>query len=127
MLTQKMSIGEDNKANLLYVNTPAYIFYRYKLRSRDKIYGGIGPYMGVGLAGNIMEDKVQWGSEEGVDHLKRLDYGASAKIGYRGYTGLDISASYDYGVPDIFSLFSSGSLHNRVLRLSVGYTFSLVD
>lgn len=127
MVKQETAGGGENKANLFYVNTPAYVFYRYKLRSRDKVYGGIGPFMGLGLFGNIMGDNVKWGSEEGVSHLKRLDYGVSGKIGFRGYSGLDISVSYDYSIPDIFSLFESGSLHNRVLRLSVGYAFSLVD
>lgn len=127
MTTQKMDMDMENKANLLYINTPAYVFYRYKLRSRDKIYAGVGPYMAIGVAGTIMNDKVQWGSEAGVDHLKRLDYGVSAKIGFRSYYGFDVTASYDYGIPDIFTLYSSGSLKLRAMRLSVGYAFDLAD
>ena len=127
MTTQKMSSDMTNKANLLYVNIPVYVFYRYKLRSRDKIYAGIGPYTAIGITGNILGDKVSWGKEEGVDHLKRLDYGVTAKVGYRGYYGIDFSASYDYGIPDIFSTYESGSLKHRAIRFSIGYAFSFED
>lgn len=127
MTKQKVNSELTNEANLLYVNVPAYVFYRYKFRSRDKIYLGLGPYAGLGISGNIMGDKVQWGKEEGVDHLKRLDYGLSAKIGYRSYYGFDIAASFDYGIPDIFSIYSSGSLKLRAIRLSIGYALDFAD
>lgn len=127
MTTQEMSNGSVNKANLLYANVPAYLFYRYKLRSKNKIYAGIGPYVGVGISGKILGDKVQWGTIVGEDHLKRLDYGISAKIGYRGFYGLDIAASYDYGIPDVFSLFESQSLKHQAIRLSIGYAIDLAD
>lgn len=127
MTTQDLTNESENKANLLYVNVPAYLFYRYKLRSKNKIYVGIGPYLGIGMAGKIMNDKVQWGNEEGVDHLKRFDYGLSGKIGYRGFYGLDIAASYDYGIPNVFSIYPSGSLKHRAIRLSIGYTLDLAD
>lgn len=127
MASQKLSDEMKNDANLLYANVPAHVFYRYKLRSRDKIYAGIGPYVAMGVTGTIMGDKVKWGNEPSENHLKRLDYGVSGKIGFRGYTGLDIAIQYDYGIPDVFILYKSQSLKHRALRLSVGYSFSLVD
>ena len=127
MTTQKLDMGIKNKANLLYLNIPAYLYYRHKLRSKDKIYAGIGPYMGIGISGNIMGDKVQWGDIVNSDHLKRMDYGVSAKIGYRSFYGFDVSAAYDFGIPDVFSYISSQSLKYRTIRLSVAYAINLAD
>lgn len=127
MTKQDLTGDLQNEANLLYVNIPAYLMYRYKLRSKDKVYGGIGPYLGVGTTGTLMGDKVQWGSEAGTDHLKRIDYGVTAKIGYRGFSGIDISASYDYGIPDVITVFPSWSLKHRAIRLSIGYALNLND
>lgn len=125
--------------NLYYLDLPIYIGYRYRFRNLNKIHFGIGPYAGFGLFGNSIktqtlggvttEDKVKikWGGDNEYDDLKRLDYGVSAKAGFYFDRGLDISVSYDYGLPNIASMGSTIEMNNRVLRFSIGYTFSLDD
>lgn len=131
---QDLEIGENTQErawNLYYADIPVYFKYSKKLRSRDKIYGGIGPYFGVGLFGTWdkgeSDESIEWGSDASNDHLKRLDYGLSAKVGYYSYGGLNVSASYDYGLPNITTAADLPEFKHRVLRLSVGYSFKFND
>ncbi|MFV0593211.1 MAG: porin family protein [Draconibacterium sp.] len=127
----------ENKLNLIYVNLPVYMFYRYKLRSRSKLYAGAGPYISYGVSGKAKvsamgdvtggEYKITWGSKENEDYMKPLDYGVSAKAGYRTYSGFDIALSYDFGFPDVFMLYESQSMKHRALRLTIGYALPLAD
>ena len=133
-----MTIDQENVLSAYYADIPVYFKYAKKLRSRDKIYGGIGPYVGVGIFGKIENsysgegisggesENIKWGSDETEDDLKRLDYGLSAKIGYYSYGGLNISASYDYGLPNVAAAENPEFKH-RILRVSVGYSLKFDD
>ncbi len=140
--TQEYSLNDYSSkyvTNLYYVDAPFYLQYRYRFRNRNKIYIGAGPYVGMGLFGKtkstytlndeetVVEHKIKWGGDDEVDDLKRLDYGVSARAGYHWDDGFDISASYDYGIPNIASMGENISMKSRVLRLTLGYTFSLYD
>lgn len=125
--------------SLYYIDVPFYIQYRYRFRNLNKIYAGIGPYAGLGLFGNTVttqtlagesneiQHKIKWGSDDENDDLKRFDYGVSARAGFHFDSGLDVSASYDYGIPSIASMGENIKMRSRVLRVSLGYTFSLFD
>lgn len=125
--------------SLYYIDVPFYIQYRYRFRNLNKIYLGIGPYAGLGLFGNTVttqnlggesneiQHKIKWGNDDENDDLKRFDYGVSARVGFHFDGGLDVSASYDYGIPSIASMGENIKMRSRVLRVSLGYTFSLVD
>ncbi len=127
----------NNKLSLLYANVPLYLSYRYKMRSRSKIYIGAGPYAGMGLSGKYTyilfenqaseNEKIKWGSNANEDDLKRLDYGVSVKAGYRAYRGLDVALSFDLGIPDVYTRFDSQSMKHRAIRLSIGYALDLAD
>lgn len=140
--TQEYTLNDYSSkhvTNLYYVDVPLYLQYRYRFRNRNKIYIGAGPYVGMGLFGKtkstysladseeVVEHKIKWGSDVEENDLKRLDYGVSARAGYHFDDGLDISASYDYGIPNIASMGENISMKSRVLRLTLGYTFSLYD
>lgn len=125
--------------NLYYLDLPLFIKYRYRFRSLNKIYVGVGPYIGMGLFGNTNrtqtiggesdseKETIKWGSDSAEHDMKRLDYGATARVGFLAVSGLDISLSYDYGIPNIATMGDNIEMKNRVLRLSVGYNLSLVD
>lgn len=138
---QDLSVGileQENTLSAYYADIPVYFKYAKKLRSRDKVYAGVGPYVGVGLFGNIentyageevsggTSDNISWGSDPSEDDLKRLDYGVSAKIGYQSYSGLNISASYDLGIPNV-SAADNPEFKHRVMRVSIGYSFRFDD
>jgi hypothetical protein len=124
----------DNKTTLYYLDIPLYLKYIYRFRSRNKIYFGVGPYLGVGLFGNSSvefqyegaepgsdSETISWGDDPIEDHYKRLDYGLTGKVGYLMDSGFNISASYDYGLPNV-SAVETKEQKNRLIRISLGYT-----
>ncbi len=131
-------VDQENTLSAYYADIPVYFKYAKKLRSRDKIYGGLGPYLGVGLFGTIenkfigetieggSSENIKWGSDASEDDMKRLDYGVSARIGYYSYGGLNISASYDLGLPNVAAAENPEFKH-RVFRVSLGYSFRIED
>lgn len=128
-------VNIEYNTSLYYADIPLYLKYRYRFRSLNKVYVGVGPYVGMGLFGTIKgtgedyseKETVRWGSSTGDDHFKRLDYGLSARVGFLSVGGLDFAVSYDYGLPNISSLNDNDEMKSRMIRLSVGYHFSLVD
>ena len=133
------TLSVENNINLYYADIPLYLKYRYRFRSLNKVYIGVGPFVGVGLFGNRTttqtidgasteeKNKIRWGSDETQHDMKRLDYGLTGRLGFLSPGGLDISVSYDYGLPNIASMGDNIEMKSRVMRLSVGYHFSLVD
>ena len=122
----------NNKATLYYLDIPLYLKYSYRFRSQNKIYFGVGPYLGIGLFGNDYLDfqavvaaepssdsqDIIWGDD---GDYKRLDYGLTGKVGYLMDSGFNISASYDYGLPNV-SAVETKEQKNRLIRVSLGYT-----
>lgn len=138
---QDLSAGileQENTLSAYYADIPVYFKYAKKLRSRDKVYAGVGPYVGVGLFGKkentysgeeisgALSEDISWGSDPSEDDMKRLDYGVSAKIGYQSYSGLNVSASYDLGIPNV-SAADNPEFKHRVMRVSIGYSFRFDD
>lgn len=132
----EIGIPIENTWSTYYVDVPVLLKYRYRFRSLNKVYIGVGPYVGFGLFGNKKikqegqdqtSESIKWGNDDAQHDMKRLDYGATARVGFLAVSGLDISVSYDYGIPNIASMGRNIEMKNRVMRLSVGYNFSLVD
>lgn len=134
---QKISdLGIENNYSLYYLDIPVILKYTYRLRSLHKLYAGAGPYAGFGLYGNLDSSQldqlgqlksnthiIRWGSDKSNDDLKRLDYGLTARCGIQYYNGINISASFDYGLPNIASMGNNILIRTRIARLSIGYTF----
>ncbi|WP_297096464.1 porin family protein [uncultured Draconibacterium sp.] len=130
----------DNKTTLYFIDVPLYVKYLYRFRSRNKLYVGAGPFVGMGLFGNAdytfqypgAEDVVsnneslKFGNDPMEDDFKRLDYGVSGKVGFLFLNGFNMCVSYDYGMADIKPLENQES-KTRVLRLSLGYTLKFDD
>jgi hypothetical protein len=126
-------MNQKNTLTAYYADVPVYFKYTKKLRSRDKAYIGIGPYVGMGIFGTIKysmdggednSENISWGNDPTENDLKRLDYGASAKAGYVTYGGLNVSATYDYGIANV-SAAENPAYKNGVFRFSIGYSFNL--
>ena len=120
--------------DLLYLDIPLTVKIPFSV-SGYNFYGSFGPYAGMGITGNIKtkatfgdlveteKGTIRWGSEAGVDELRRVDYGltfgAGVKLSY-----FQVGLSYILGLANISPESASGSkISNRVLGISVGYDF----
>lgn len=138
---QELAEGQftiDNAFTLYYVDIHVMLKYLYRFRSLNKIYFGAGPYAGVGLFGkkeytyafinNVAQTKIKnvsWGTDEKNDDFKRMDYGVTAKAGFLMHNGLNLSASYDFGIPNIATQSDIRKYKHRLIRVSVAYSFEL--
>ena len=122
------------KQNLLYLDIPIVAKVPFSLGGYD-FYGSFGPYFGMGLAGNSKaivnfgdlheteSRSINWGSDEGIDDFKRVDYGLTFGAGIK-LNSFQAGLSYNLGLANISPESSSGSvISNRVLGISIGYMF----
>ncbi|MEN8116054.1 MAG: porin family protein [Bacteroidota bacterium] len=123
-----------NKFNLYYLDIPILVKYQHRFRNLNKLYFGVGPYIGAGLLGKkeytyaIINGEnqtkfvdVKWGFDSKEDDMKRFDYGVSAKVGFLFDGGLNCSVSYDYGIPNVAAASHIKTYKHRLIRLSAGY------
>ncbi len=121
------------KANLLYIDLPVTAKAIYDLNG-IKIYGQLGPYVGMGLTGKYKtkvtyegetesdSESVEWGSDEESD-LKRLDFGVVIGAGVQVEKIL-VGLNYGLGLANTGTTSENGARQNhRVLSLTVGYKF----
>jgi hypothetical protein len=100
-----------------------------------KIYGALGPYVGMGLSGKVKSEvsyggdtqkdteTLDWGSDADNDDFKRLDFGVTAGAGIE-ISSIRIGVTYGYGLANISPDTEGGNkINNRVLGVSVGYKF----
>jgi hypothetical protein len=121
--------------NLYYIDVPVYAKATFDVGDNVKLYGGLGPYLGVGLWGKMnnevtfdgitdtSNEDVKWGTDAENDHFKRVDFGLNAGAGVAFYSIL-IEVSYGYGLINICPYTDNGfKTNNRVLGISAGYKF----
>ncbi len=123
--------GVDYSAtlNTLYLDIPVLLKPYFEVAEGTKIFGAVGPYVGLGLAGNLKvkaagetdTESLDWGNDEDKDDFKRLDFGLSIGGGIE-IKGLQVGVSYGLGLANISPYSDDGyKSQNRVLAISVGY------
>ena len=107
-----MGVDITAKAILSYLDIPLTLKASHDLGEGLKMFGAVGPYIGVGLSGKIKvtaeyqgdteteEEVVKWGSNEDTDDFKRLDMGLTFGAGVE-INSLMIGISYDLGLSNI--------------------------
>jgi hypothetical protein len=99
--------------------------------NKIKVFGTLGPYIGVGLSGKDSwtsagvkkSETIKWGNDANNDLLKRLDYGVGIGAGVI-LSSVSVGIDYDLGLANIASDASGGyKINNRVLQISIGYLF----
>ena len=116
--------GEDASIRPMYLQVPVYLTYR-----NSGFFGGVGPYVGFGIAG-----KNKFGSESADisfgssvdDDLSALDFGATIELGYE-FSNLRATASYSLGLSnaipkDAADEFDLSAKHN-VIGIALAYMF----
>jgi len=128
-------IDYKNKLNLYYLDIPATAKASFNVGEEAKLYGLLGPYLGIGLSGKMKiestvrgnktttEEDIKWGTDSQSDDFKRVDFGLIGGVGVEFYS-VFIEASYGYGLINICSYTDNGyKTNNRVLGISAGYKF----
>jgi hypothetical protein len=128
--------NRKEKLKLYYLDIPIVIKALHDFESGIKVFGLVGPYIGVGLSGKVkdeyeyqgQEDKyeedVEWGNDENRDDFKRFDSGLTFGGGVEIKAFL-IGISYDLGLFNIAPFSGDGfKINNRILRISMGYRLS---
>ncbi|MBB3699515.1 outer membrane beta-barrel protein [Flammeovirga yaeyamensis] len=130
-----IGLNLSGHANLYYIDVPLNLKATHEFGSGVKLYGTIGPYVGMGLSGKIKatlefqgdeqteEEEIKWGSNQDEDTFKRLDMGLTFGAGVE-INSILLGLSYDLGLSNISTNQDNGmSVKNRVLKFSVGYRF----
>jgi len=135
--------GQDwvnkDKLNLYYLDIPIVLKVSHDFESGLKMFGVIGPYIGVGLSGKVKgeyehqgqketyEEDIVWGSDENEDDIKRFDSGLTFGGGVE-IKAILIGVSYDLGLYNISPYTDYGNTaKNKVLKISVGYRFGKLN
>ena len=119
---------------LYYLDIPLLVKFSFEVGDVI-IFAEAGPYLGIGLTGNMKtkytypggedkeSDKIEWGSDED-DFFKRLDYGLTFGAGVVLFKALQFGLYYDLGLANISTYSDDGTkIKNRVIKISVGYRF----
>jgi len=125
--------NRKEKLRLYYLDIPIVLKALHDFESGVKVFGVVGPYIGVGLSGKIKdeyeyqgqedtyEEDVEWGNDENRDDFRRFDSGLTFGGGVE-FKAFLIGISYDLGLYNISPYSDDGfKMNNRVLRLSLGY------
>ena len=131
MLDMKMKLN----VNPMYIEIPVNGKVAFEL-GELKIFVTAGPYVGYGLAGKwkiemtdesgnkeTNEEDILWGSDEGEDDFKNLDYGVTAGACIE-FSGVMVGFNYGYGLANLSPHTDHGYIvNNRVMGISAGYKF----
>lgn len=121
---------------LIYAEIPFLLVYKGDLGKSWRWYGGIGPYVGIGITGKIKRDsdiledqKIEFTSNEVSPYranvYRRMDYGLNAALGVeKGKLQFGINYSHGLsGMIPVDGIPNSVKLYNRTLALTAGYWF----
>lgn len=136
------SIGQSHDfyeiKSLIYIDFPLLFTVSQDFGSFG-LHGAIGPYLGTGIAGSIFDEdkidgektetdiKISWGSTEGKDDFKHMDWGLTFGLGFE-FKSFQLSFYYDLGLANISVVRENNlSIYNKVARISLGYIFGKIE
>lgn len=118
--------------NLYYIDIPINGKYTFNMNN-FKIYGLLGPYLGIGLTGTYKQEStamnqtqteektVVFDSKNEEFHLNRFDYGFQIGAGVEVQSFL-FAITYNYGLGNILpNTENNSTATHRILGFSVGY------
>lgn len=138
----------ENKINQWGMQIPVYALGKVEL-GKGQLYGGVGPYVGVGFSAKTDEIKFAVFKKDPIDlyeqhndksALQRWDVGVACQLGYEFANGIQINAGYKYGfinqvddlkstVNDVVSKFGTSlkddayKANASVFTVGLGYRF----
>lgn len=114
-----------------YLEIPVYVGYKAPITENVKLFGNVGPYIGVELFGkSIVTDEVAGKkSEKTVDNVfkdkvqERFDWGLGANVGVEFRNHYQLSLGYSLGMNNIYKKNTNLNSKNRVFNISFAYIF----
>lgn len=135
VMIEGMAVKVDQELRLSYLYIPLNAKATAEL-GKAKIYGKLGPYLGVGLKGQVYtkasvdgysEDDtadIEWGNDPDTDDLKVFDGGVNIGAGIE-IGKLEFGVDFDYGLANISAYTDNGStMSNRNTSFTVAYKFA---
>lgn len=99
----------------------------------SKFYFYLGPQFSYLLStSSVLEDYVRYDKErefhferkeEDLPGYNKFDLAIAGGVGYSFANGFNINAGYDFGLYSVKEEEREGKIHNRVIKLSLGYYF----
>jgi hypothetical protein len=114
-----------------YLEMPVYVGYKAPVAENVKLFGNVGPYIGLGLFGknkvtneaaekktvtttdNVFKDKLQ----------ERFDWGFGANVGVELFNHYQVSLGYSLGMKNVYKKDTNLDSKNRVFNISFAYMF----
>lgn len=138
--------GNNIKVTVSYIEVPLNFIYKHKLASGNLLIG-VGPYVGYGTGGKwkseapviigdiqidnygdvIFKKDVMDGEFGNYLYGKPWDFGANFLVGYQFWDKLTLQLNAQIGInelkPKVGGVTREGTLKNKGVGISVGYTF----
>lgn len=126
LLTGKGSKDFDVIVRPYYVELPVNIIYKYEINNRLKIYGGLGPGLGLGIFGNIKDlnnnfsRKLKFGETSNSDY-KTVDFTGGFELGAEVNNKVGLGIGYRWSFADVTR--GSNKVTHKVVNFSIAYFF----
>jgi hypothetical protein len=116
---------------LTYIDIPLNLLYKFNLRGTGKLYVGAGPYLSVGLSGNVQFENTNNTSGESLafgnsQDYKRLEGGVNLAGGFELNNHLTFNTNYALGISNIATDDPTDPvtvIKNRVFSVGLGFLF----
>lgn len=126
LLTGKGSKDFDVIIRPYYVELPVNIVYKYAINNGLKIYGGLGPGLGLGIFGNIKDlnnnfsRKLKFGETSNSDY-KTVDFTGGFELGAELNNKVGLGIGYRWSFADVTR--GSNKVTHKVVNFSIAYFF----
>jgi hypothetical protein len=109
-----------------YVELPVNILYKYEVNDALKIYGGLGPGIGLGILGNVksvngnFDRKLKFGETTDADY-KTVDFTGGFELGAELNSKVGLGIGYRWSFLDVTR--GSARVTHKIVNFSLAYFF----
>jgi len=116
---------------LTYLDIPLNLLYKFNLPGSGKLYVGAGPYLSVGLSGNVQFENTNNTSGQSLafgnsQDYKRLEGGINFTAGFELNNHLTFNTNYELGINNLATDDATDNvsvIRNRVFSVGLGFLF----
>ena len=125
---QKGAKDGGSKTHLYYLEVPLYATYWASISTKGNIFGGLGPYIAYGIAGNVKSETSSVKAFDQSGEFKPFDAGLSFTGGYEIPNSFRFRVAYDQGLTNILrdAGINNAKAKNRTFSLNIGYPLNKI-